>query len=340
METPILWMTCLLFLPVPEDDSVLVGLRMTPSLHRSGRMPAALRRAPSLPKAHACETLGGWELVEQIGEGRWARVYAARLPGAAAADYALKMLKPFHDGAESQRTQGLAMLRREALVGSAVSHPHLAPVLTWQPRNAPFIIMPRIEGCTLRTCLQHRRREYGCLLGAAKFLPQSVWVARQIAAALSALHSALWLHGDVKPENVLVSSQGHATLIDLGLARKLGSRECQGGDVLAGTPAYVSPESFLPAVSLNGGSDIYSLGALLYELLTGQPLFEEADPAKIALRHLREIPADVRNAALDVPPSLARLVMRMLAKDPLRRPAADEVVRQLTRLEIELLGAG
>ena len=170
-------------------------------------------------------------------------------------------------------------------------------------------------------------------------MPQSVWMVRQVAAALAVLHAKGWLHGDVKPENVLVSPQGHATLIDLGLARRLGSRECQGGEVLAGTLAYVAPETFLPAARLSGEADIYSLGALLHELLTGQPMFEEADPTRLALLHLRQAPPDVREAALDVPPILARLVMRMLAKEPLRRPAASEVVRHLTRLEIELLAA-
>lgn len=198
--------------------------------------------------------------------------------------------------------------------------------------------MPRIEGCSVGALLEHRRREYGCLIGAAKSLPQSVWIARQVASALAALHAAGWLHGDVKPENVLVSPQGHATLIDLGLARKLGTRECQGGEVLAGTLAYVAPEAFLPASVLTAESDIYSLGVMLYELLTGQPLFEELDPTAMALAHLRRVPAPVSEAALDVPPPLALLVMRMLAKDPLRRPLASDVVRQLTRLEIELLG--
>ncbi|MBC7852369.1 MAG: serine/threonine protein kinase [Pirellulaceae bacterium] len=284
---------------------------------------------------------GRWELLEQIGEGSWARVYAARMSGTTGSDYALKMPKPqpLQSGTNSRHAQSLAMLQREALVSSSVAQPHLAPVLDWQLRGEPFIVMPRLAGWTVRKLLEHRRCEYGCLIGGAKFLPHSVWMARQIASALAALHGSRWLHGDVKPENVLVSPQGHVTLIDLGLARKLGSRECQGGDVLAGTLAYVSPETFLPAMALGGESDIYSLGVLLHELLTGQPLFEEADPTRLALRHLREVPTDVREAALDVPPALARLVMRMLAKDPLRRPPAVEVVRQLTRLEIELMAS-
>ena len=232
------------------------------------------------------------------------------------------------------------MLRREALVGSQVSHPNLAAVLDAHFREESFLVLPRIEGITLRGRLQHRRREYGCLVGAAKFLPQSVWIIRQVAEALASLHAAGWLHGDVEPENIFVAPHGHATLIDFGLARRLGTRECQGGEVLAATLQYVCPEAILPAETLVAESDIYSLGVVLYELLTGEPLFRETDPAELALAHLRRVPQDVREAALDVPPQLARLVARMQAKDPLRRPAADEVVRELARLEIELLAAG
>ncbi len=302
-------------------------------------MPAALRNSPPLALAPSVPAALGWELVGLLGEGRWARVYSARMPGTVAADYAIKLAKPLPPARESPlHAQSLAMLRREARIGSSVSHPNLVPVLDWQLGGEPFIVMPRLDGGTLRTILEHRRWEYGCLIGGAKFLPQSVWVVRQVAAALAALHLAGWLHGDVKPENVLVSPRGHATLIDMGLARKLGSRECQGGDLLAGTLAYVSPETFLP-VELSAASDVYSLGALLHELLTGQPMFAEKDPTRLAFLHLREVPADVCEAALDVPPALARLVLRMLAKEPLRRPAAGEVVRQLTRLEIELLAS-
>jgi serine/threonine protein kinase len=302
-------------------------------------MPAAPRREspPTAKPRHP--VLGGWEIGSEIGTGRWAKVYGARQAAAktGGSDYALKTPKEL-SSKELSFHQSRSMLQREALIGRQVSHPNLSPVLDWRLKGQPFIVMPRLHCCTLRTLLEHRRREYGCLIGATKFLPQSVWFARQIAAALSALHSANWLHGDVKPENIVVSANGHATLIDLGLARKLGSRECQGGEVLAGTLAYVSPESFLPAATLRAESDLYSLGVLLYELLAGQPLFEETDPTLLALRHLRDAPADVREAALDVPPPLALLVMRMLAKEPLRRPTASEVVERLARLEIELLG--
>lgn len=302
-------------------------------------MPAAPWRESSSVAVKSSPVLGGWELTEELGSGRWAQVFAARqVAGTSGSDYALKTLKRSSLN-EFTFQQAQAMLQREALIGRQLSHPNLAPVLDWQLKNQPFLVMPRIQGCTLRAVLESRRRDFGCLIGAAKFLTQSVWTIRQVSSALAALHAAGWLHGDVKPENVLLGSQGHATLIDLGLARKLGSRECQAGEVLAGTWAYLSPESFLSATTLTSASDIYSLGVLLYELLIGQPLFENTDPTELALCHLREVPPDVREAALDVPSPLARLVARMLAKEPLRRPTAGDVARQLSRLEIELMGA-
>jgi len=293
-------------------------------------MTAAPARSDSRPAAGNAPP-PSWELGEILGEGSWAEIFAARQPGATAFDYALKVPKKL--------LPGLAMLQREVLIGRAVSHPHLVPILSWQWRGEPFLVMPRLEGCTLRNLLAWRRSEFGCLLGAARFLPQSVWVARQAASALSALHAAGWLHGDVKPENLLVGPSGHVTLIDLGLARKLETRECRGGEVLAGSLAYLSPESFLPAATLTAQSDVYSLGAVLYELLSGEPMFAETDPTNLALLHLRQNPADVREASLDVPPELSQLVMRMISKEQLRRPTAAEVVRQLTRIEIELMGS-
>jgi serine/threonine-protein kinase len=261
-------------------------------------------------------------------------VYAARRTGTSGADYALKLAR---SDSPSLSAQSGAMLRREALIGSQISHANLVAVLDYQVRDKPLLVLPRIEGVSLRGLLELRRREYGCLIGAAKCLPQSVWIIRQVAEALAALHAAGWIHGDVEPENMLVAPHGHATLIDLGLARRIGSRECLGGEVLSATPAYVSPESLLPGKQLVGESDVYSLGVVLFELLTGEPLIRESDPAALALAHLRQAAPDVRQAALDVPPQLARLVERMLAKEPLRRPTAEEIVRQLTRLEIELL---
>jgi eukaryotic-like serine/threonine-protein kinase len=305
---------------------------MTAALHRASQAPAApasggagsaaQRSTPALPR---------WELAGSLGEGRWSRVYAARRMGTIAADYAIKVPK--------QCPEALAMLRREALVGSSVSHPNLVPVLEWQFRGAPFLVMPRIAGRSLRETLAGRRRDFGCLIGAAMFLRHSVWTIRQVASALHALHEAGWLHGNVNPDNVLVSSQGHATLWDLGLARRLNSAECRSGELLLESFACVAPEQLLTGALLTSAADVYSLGVMLHELLTGQPMFDETDPTKLALLHLRQVPSEVREAALHVPPALAKLVTQMLAKEPLRRPAAADVARQLTRLEIELLGS-
>src|SRR6185312_9896162 len=101
------------------------------------------------------------ELVSPLGEGRWGNVYSARILGTAGADYAIKVPRLPHHETNSQSLQSVAMLKREAQIGSSISHPHLAPVLDWQLRDEPFLVMPRLEGRTLRTLLAHRRREYG-----------------------------------------------------------------------------------------------------------------------------------------------------------------------------------
>ncbi|MCE9525238.1 MAG: protein kinase, partial [Planctomycetales bacterium] len=148
---------------------------MTTSLHRAAMRPAAPRlESPSATKS-SHPVLGGWELGTEIGTGRWAKVFSARQAAAQTpgSDYALKTLKDC-SAKELSFQQGRSMLQREALIGRQVSHPHLAPVLDWQLKGQPFIVMPRIHGCTLRTLLEHRRREYGCLIGATKFLSQSV----------------------------------------------------------------------------------------------------------------------------------------------------------------------
>lgn len=304
-------------------------------------LPAAASSAVAEPTGELA-VRGDWELGAMLSEGRWAKVYAARPTPAgvpAAWDYAVKT--PAAKPGEGKLAE--AMLRREATVARQVSHGNLTTVLHSQfeqGRGSAFLVLPRIRGVSVRELLDYRRRAFGCLAGASKFLRQSVWIARQGAQGLAALHAGGWLHGDLKPENMLVSLPGHLTLIDLGLARKLGTAECRGGEILAQMLRYVSPEMLLPYETVTQASDVYSLGMVLHELLTGQFAFVESDATGLALAHLRRQPEDLRELCPYLPPQLPRLLEKMLAKEPLRRPEAASVVRQLTRIEMELLAEG
>lgn len=284
----------------------------------SGAPRASVDRLP-LPRL-----LGPWELTHAIGSGAWTTVYRARPAGCAGeGDYAVKVLRP-----EQQRDPvAIAMLQREAFVASLVSHPHLATVLAAEVDNPPyFLVAPLLAGATLQQSLERNQRLP---------TPHALWIVRQVAEALRALHIAGWLHRDVNPANVIVSPTGHATLIDLGLSYRLEGADRTTRQMLAGTPAFMAPEVFQASETLTPAVDVYGLGVLLYQLLVGTLPFQDDDPMALVAAHLEAPPPALRQRLPHVPTRVARLVRRMLAKHPLRRPGTEELVATLADLEIE-----
>jgi serine/threonine-protein kinase len=291
--------------------------------------PKAGRQAPL---TQGVGVLGTWRLTGLLHRGELLTLYRARPmsdlvgPGC----YAIKT--PAADCAAHDLTR--ALLRRESAVAAGLSHPHLTSTLGSDLRaTRPYLVLPYLEGITVRRLLGERE--------TARFVPRlaagyALWIARQLAVALGALHAAGWLHGQVRPEHAIVSPQGHATLIDLSQTRRLDSDECAAGIALL-CPAYAPPEAFLTRGRLSAASDIYSLGILLFELLTGHLPFVASGPKQWAACHLRQLPPDLRSFAPVVSLSAGQLVRRMLAKEPLRRPTAAELVDRLAGLEIEEL---
>jgi serine/threonine-protein kinase len=290
------------------------------------RQAAARTAARVQSHTSAPKTVGSWELGRLIGEGALASVYEARPSGAADAPaaYALKMLRD----SWADHPQAVEMLRREAFLGSKVSHAHLVPVLAANFREPPyFVVMPRLEGQTLAAHLA---------AGERFSLPVVLWIARQVAEALDALHAAGWMHADVKPGNIFVSPEGHATLIDLGFAHPVCEAHGLGDRPVLGTLRYIAPEMVTSTLSADIRSDIYSLGVTLFESLAGRLPFDAEEPHDLALEHRQGIPAQLRVLVPQLPTRAARLVRQMLAKDPLRRPQTPrELVNRLTALEIE-----
>lgn len=270
--------------------------------------------------------LGSWELVGPIAEGQLATIYAARpadSPAQQPAGYALKVLRPeWQDD-----SRGLAILAREVQVGRQVTHPHLVPILAAGLNEPPYYLaMPLLEG---RSLAEH-------LSGQQPLdLPLAFWIARQAAQAIEALNGAGWMHGDVKPSNVMVSTNGHATLVDLGFARHQSERNSIADRPILGTIRYIAPEMIYSAAGGDIRSDVYSLGVTLFEMLTGRVPFDSEDVAELAAQHRQELPGDLRSLAPHLPVRAARLVHHMLAKEPLRRPLPADVVDRLAALEIE-----
>jgi serine/threonine-protein kinase len=189
-----------------------------------------------------------------------------------------------------------------------------------------YLVLPYFEGVTLRRLFH----------SSPSGLPITfaLGIIRQAAAALAALHALGWLHGQVRPDHVIVSPQGHATLVDLTQARRLESSECESEIAMSSAPRYAAPEQGTARRFITAAADVYSLGVMLYEALTGCPPFTALSPHDAARAHCREIPLDLRLTRADASLEVSELCQRMLAKEPLRRPDADQVVRWLAELEI------
>jgi eukaryotic-like serine/threonine-protein kinase len=283
-------------------------------------------RAAAANRIKSPQRLGRWELLEVGATGTWAEIHRARPVGAASdapAAYAVKMLRPQW----AADARAAAMLVREAEAGRAASHPRLVAVLeTHVLSHPPYLVMPWLEGVTLQARLAEDR---------ALELPAALWIARQTAEALDALDTAGWTHGDIKPGNIFISPQGHATLLDLGFARRRGEGQSAVDRPLQGTCNYLAPEALASTMGPDILSDIYSLGAVLFQMISGRLPYEAKDLADLAVKHRQAAAPNLRRQMPQLPGEVTDLVGQMLAKDPLRRPASPrELVRRLVALEI------
>ncbi len=278
----------------------------------------------------APERLDQWELVELAAEGTFARVYRARpctRGDDVTAAYAVKRIKPEweHDAA------AIKLVRREARVGRAIGNAHLVPVLDAALQHPPYyLVMPWLPGETLDVILQSGDWQ--------RKASDALWIARQVTEALAALDAAGWTHSDVKPANIMISPDGHATLLDLGLARRPADEDYAVDRVVAGSPSYMAPETFVSSLRPDIRSDLFSLGVVLYEMLSGQVPYAGRDWESLAQAHRQQGIPDIRHHVRNLGAPVARLLEELLANQPLRRPQKPaELLARLTALEIEEL---
>jgi serine/threonine protein kinase len=194
-----------------------------------------------------------------------------------------------------------------------------------------FLVMELLGGESLRRQL---RRDYRLRLADA------LWIARQTADALAALHRAGFVHGDVKPDNIRVAEAGRAILLDLGFAHRVGENAqlMEQGYVL-GTVNYLAPELCAPEPEDELASDLFSLGVTLFEMVTGRMPYPPGSIEQTFRRHESDPPADVRQYAVGpMPAGLPQLLSRLLARRPEDRPSAAAVVQQLIGMEIAAIG--
>ena len=262
-------------------------------------------------------------LVHQIGAGGMGSVFLARDP-ALRRTVAVKVLAPELAASEQAR----ARFEREAQAVAGLSHPNIVPVfgVGEMADGTPYFVMQHVSGRSMAARLEEEGP-----LGVA----EARRILGEVAAALAAAHAKGIIHRDIKPANILYDEEsGRALVSDFGIAavapsgeRKDTTRLTQTGMVV-GTPQYMSPEQLLSEPATEK-TDVYTLGLLGYELLTGHGPFEATTPHELVAAHLRDTPRPLSELREEVDPELESLIGRCLEKDPAKRPSAGEVARRL-----------
>jgi serine/threonine-protein kinase len=259
---------------------------------------------------------GRYELEDVVGSGGMSTVWRAR-DVLLERKVALKILHARY----GEDDEYVERFLREARAVAQMSHPNIVTVIDrGEDRERQFIVFEYVEGQNLKQLLEKR----GPLP-----IDEVVNLALEIARGLAFAHERGIVHRDVKPQNVLLNGDGRAKVTDFGIARSLDVERgvTQTGTVM-GTSNYIAPEQ-ASGERVGTESDVYSLGCLLFELLTGDVPFPGDNFVAVALQHLNEPPPSVLERRPDAPPRLAWLVDRALAKDPEQRPSMEEVVAEL-----------
>ncbi len=242
-----------------------------------------------------------YEIIRRLGSGGMADVFLAR-DTHLGREVAIKVLYQRY----ADDNEFVARFRREAQSAAGLNHPHIVSIYDrGEADGSYYIAMEYLEGRSLKQVISER----GPLEPAL-----AIDISEQILQALQFAHENNVIHRDIKPHNIIINSRNQVKVTDFGIARAgSAARMTETGSII-GTAQYLSPEQ-AKGLAVEQGSDLYSLGIVLYEMLTGQVPFEGENPVAIALKHLSDAPVPPQALNPEIPDNLNAVVMKALAKE-------------------------
>jgi serine/threonine-protein kinase len=258
-----------------------------------------------------------YELEQKIGEGGMARVYRGR-DLRLNRRVAMKILHSHY----SNDPGFLGRFNHEAQAAANLRHPNIVDVYdVGQDGDIQYIVMEFVDGSDLKSLLRG---------GTPLPIDQAVTIAQAVAEGLDAAHRAGLVHRDIKPQNIIVGSQGQVKITDFGIAKSSLSTSATETGVIFGTADYLSPEQ-ARGLSATPAADVYALGVSLYEMLTGRLPFTGDNSVAVAMQHISSEPTPPSRYNPRIPPQLENIVLSAMEKDPARRPASARAFAQMLR---------
>jgi len=305
-----------------QDDSIYCGQCTTP-LKPSEKAPIKHTETLQVPTQEL--TRGSvfaerYEVIEELGKGGMGKVYRVE-DKKIKEEVALKLIKP--EIASDKKT--IERFSNELKTARQIAHRHVCKMYDLgESEGAHFITMEYVPSEDLKGMIRMTKR-----LSVAT----AIDIAKQVCEGLSEAHRLGIIHRDLKPSNIMIDKGGNARIMDFGIARSLKTKGITGSGVMIGTPEYMSPEQ-VESKEVDQRSDIYSLGIILYEMVTGHVPFEGDTPFSIGVKHKSEIPKAPKEINANIPDDLNQLILKCLEKEREKRyQSAGELRSELTNIE-------